>query len=89
MSRPPAWYGSQRRAAAAVVCLLGLTASVWSVAVAAADGGGTAAAAATADRIFAEAGVRTVQVALGDEVLFVRTAPGASVDRPANIKSAS
>ena len=90
MSRRPARKGPQYRAAAAIACSLGVTAAAWGVAVTRTDGGGSgAAAAATADRIFAEVGVRTVQVALGGEVLAVRTAAGASVDRPANIKSAS
>ncbi len=47
------------------------------------------AAASVADGIISERGARTVQVAVGEAVLEVRTASGEDVDRPTNIKSAS
>lgn len=47
------------------------------------------AAARAADQILDQPGARTVMVALGDEVLAEVASPGADVDRPTDIKSAS
>lgn len=47
------------------------------------------AAARAADRVLAQPGARTVMVAVGEEVVAERASPGADVDRPTNIKSAS
>lgn len=76
-----------------MIRILPMAAIVWLAgqALAADPSAGTLAdaAARAADRILAQTGARTVMLAIGDEVLAERASPGADVDRPTNIKSAS
>lgn len=86
----PAWCALRLVFGAAVaVCVLGSGATLMAAAGGRLPAAVAQAASRAADAIIAEPGARTVQVAVGEDVLEVRTAPGEDVGRATNIKSAS